>query len=112
MVSVRRPSFSMKQPAISAAIAASQLGQRKRGGGVAGHHHQIWFGVGDGPAEHAGDSLDQIFLDQVAVGKPGIICQIYETRIGSRGLHLSEHREAAEPGIENKNGRGRCHVTP
>ena len=92
--------------------ARAQFGERQRGGGVAGHHHQIGRVVGDRLADDIDDARDQRVFRHVAVGKAGIVGDIDEARVGPRRGDLAEHGEPADAGIEDEDGRGRRHVRP
>ena len=65
---------------------------------------------GDGVAEHVDDARDQRGFCEVAVGKARVVREIDKAGIRPGRLHLAEYREAAEAGIEDKNGRSLRHA--
>ena len=56
-------------------------------------------------AHQGDDALDQFRLALAAVGKEGIVGDVEVARVGARLGDLAEDREAAEPGIEDEDGR-------
>ena len=60
---------------------------------------------GDGHAHHLENTLDQCGFRLVAVRKASVVGDIDVMRAGQCRFDLAEHREAADAGIENENGR-------
>ena len=86
--------------------ARAQLGERQRGGGVAGHHHQIGRMLRDRLTDHVDDARDQHRFRLVAVGEAGVVRDVDIGRVGPRGGHLAVDGEPADAGIEDQDGRG------
>jgi hypothetical protein len=79
--------------------------QHQRRGGVASDDDEIGTVGFDQLAHERAHPRDKLRLAASAVGKEGIVGDVDVARIGPRPDDLAKNREAAEPGIEDENGR-------
>ena len=65
--------------------------------------------LGDQLAHQGHHAVDDLLLAVMAIGEKSVICDVYIMGVGPRAHDFAQHSEAAEAGIENKNGRTLAH---
>ncbi len=86
-------------------VARAQMRQHQRRGGVAGDDHEVGTVRRDQVAHQRDHARDQLRLAVAAVGKEGVVGHVDVASVRPRLHHLAKDGEAAEPGIEDENGR-------
>jgi hypothetical protein len=78
--------------------------QHQRRDGVAGDHHEVRRVGVDQLPDHWHHPLNDPFLTVLAVGKVLVVGNVNGMRVGTRLDDLTQHRKAAEAGVEDENG--------
>ena len=83
--------------------------KRDRRGGVAGDDRETRMEALHQPAEQGRDAACDLRFRALAVREAGIVCCVDDRRVGQQLQRRAEHRQAADAGIEEKDGRAWIH---
>src|SRR5438045_3052556 len=72
--------------------------------GIARDHGEARVEAFDEPAEEGGDAARDLSLAPLAVGEAGAVGGVYDRRVGKELEGRRQHRQSADPGIEEENG--------